>query len=116
MHATNEFTDERGWSETEIVPTTAWLDWMIYQPARYIIIDFNDVNGHQDAENGINAASGSTTFAGGEGWSDSGTFTITEDTALSPTDTMNRLKHSQPTLLVSTVHRNVKSTMSTLQP
>ena len=57
---------------------------MIYQPARYIIIDFNDVNGHQDAENGINAASGSTTFAGGEGWSDSGTFTITEDTALFP--------------------------------
>jgi len=57
---------------------------MIYQPARYIIIDFNDVNGHQDASNGINAASGSATFAGGNGWSDSGTFTVTEDASLFP--------------------------------
>ena len=72
VHATNEFTDERGWSDTEIVPTTAWLDWMIYQPARYIIIDFNDANGHQDPANGINAAAGTTTFSGGDGWTDTG--------------------------------------------
>tara|TARA_B100000767_G_scaffold10804_1_gene10517 strand:+ start:4991 stop:7819 length:2829 start_codon:yes stop_codon:yes gene_type:complete len=84
VHATNEFTDDRGWSESETVPTTAWMDWVIYQPARYILTDFNDANGHQDAANGINAASGATTFNGGEGWVNSGSFTVTEDLALFP--------------------------------
>ena len=60
VHDTNEFTDEFGWSETGIVPTTAWLDWGIYQPGREVIIDFSDSNGHQDASNGINAAAAST--------------------------------------------------------
>ena len=84
VHATNEFTDERGWSESETVPTTAWLDWNIYQPARYVIIDFADSNGHQNADQGINAAAGDTTFAGGEGWETSGEFTITEDSTYFP--------------------------------
>ena len=79
VHDVNEFTDERGWSEDGIVPTTAWLDWSIYQPARYIITDFTDANGHQNAEYGINAAANSTTFNGGAGWVTAGTFTITED-------------------------------------
>ena len=77
VHAVNEFTDERGWSESEIVPTTAWLNWNIYQPARYIITDFNDANGHQDAEKGQNAASEGSTFNGGEGFITNGSFTIT---------------------------------------
>jgi Fe-S oxidoreductase len=84
VHETNEFTDDRGWSESGVVPATAFLDWNIYQPARYIITDFADANGHQDAANGINAASGSQTFNGGEGWSVSGTFDVTEDTSYFP--------------------------------
>ena len=84
VHDTNEFTDDRGWSETGVVPTTAWLDWNIYQPARYIIIDFADANGHQDPSNGINAAAGGYTFNGGEGYSVTGTFRVTEDTNYFP--------------------------------
>jgi hypothetical protein len=79
VHDVNEFTDDRGWSEDGIVPTTAWLDWSIYQPARYIITDFTDSNGHQNAEFGINAAAGSTSFNGGDGWATTGSFTVTED-------------------------------------
>ena len=84
VHDVNEFTDDRGWSETGMVPTTAWLGWNIYQPARYIITDFNDANGHQDAANGINAAAGGTTFNGGDGFTTTGSFTITEDTTYFP--------------------------------
>ena len=84
VHSTNEFTDANGWSESEIVPTTAWLDWNLYQPARYIITDFGDVNGHQDAVNGINAAATSDTFSGDSAWVATGSFTITEDTTLFP--------------------------------
>ena len=79
VHDVNEFTDDRGWSEDGIVPTTAWLDWSIYQPARYVITDFTDSNGHQSAQFGINAAANSTAFNGGEGWTTAGAFTITED-------------------------------------
>ena len=79
VHDVNEFTDERGWSDDGIVPTTAWLDWSIYQPARYIITDFTDANGHQNAAQGINAAANSTSFNGGDGWVTAGTFTVTED-------------------------------------
>ena len=84
VHDVNEFTDDRGWSESGVVPTSAWLNWNIYQPARYIIIDFNDANGHQDPVSGINAAAGGTTFNGGEGFTTSGSFTITEDTTHFP--------------------------------
>ena len=62
----------------------AWLDWNIYQPARYIITDFGDANGHQDPANGINAASGGDTFFGGDGFSANGTFTVTEEHHLVP--------------------------------
>jgi hypothetical protein len=40
VHDTNEFTDNFGWSEDATVPTTAWLDWVIYQPGQEVIIDF----------------------------------------------------------------------------
>ena len=59
--------------------TVAWLDWNIDRPARYIMTDCSDANGHQDPANGINAAADSTTFNGGDGWSVTGSFTITED-------------------------------------
>ena len=79
VHDTNEFTDEFGWSETGIVPTTAWLDWGIYQPGREVIIDFSDSNGHQDASNGINAAAASTVLTSVDSWQVSGSFDVTED-------------------------------------
>ena len=84
VHDTNEFTDEFGWSDDGIVPTAAWLDWVIYQPGQQVIIDFADANGHQDPENSINAAQDSTVLTYQDTWSSSGTFTITEDPALFP--------------------------------
>ena len=79
VHDTNEFTDEFGWSEDGIVPTAAWLDWVIYQPGQQVIIDFADANGHQEPGSGINAAQDSTVLTDQDVWSSSGTFTITED-------------------------------------
>jgi Fe-S oxidoreductase len=79
VHDTNEFTDQFGWSDDGIVPTAAWLDWVIYQPGQQVIIDFADANGHQDAGNGMNAAQDSTVLTDQDVWSSSGTFTITED-------------------------------------
>ena len=84
VHDTNEFTDEFGWSDDGIVPTAAWLDWVIYQPGQQVIIDFADANGHQDAENEINAAQDSTILTDQDTWSSSGKFTITEDPVLFP--------------------------------
>ncbi|MCH1588214.1 MAG: (Fe-S)-binding protein, partial [Flavobacteriales bacterium] len=84
VHDVNEFTDDRGWSESGVVPTSAWLNWNIYQPARYIITDFSDANGHQNAAAGDNAAQNSTTFDGGAGWVTTGQFTVTEDTTYFP--------------------------------
>ena len=79
VHDTNEFTDEFGWSDDGIVPTAAWLDWVIYQPGQQVIIDFADANGHQDSETGMNAAEDSTVLTDQDIWSSSGEFTITED-------------------------------------
>jgi heterodisulfide reductase subunit D len=76
---TNEFTDKFGWTETGIVPTTAWLDWGIYQPGREVIIDFADLNGHQDAASGINAAAASIVVNASDSWQISGSFDVTED-------------------------------------
>ena len=79
VHDTNEFTDNFGWSETGVVPTTAWLDWGIYQPGREVIIDFSDSNGHQDSTNGINAAAASIVLTSVDSWQASGSFDVTED-------------------------------------
>ena len=84
VHDTNEFTDQFGWSDDGIVPTSAWLDWVIYQPGHQVIIDFSDANGHQDPENGINAAQDSTVLTDADSWSSIGSFTITEDPVLFP--------------------------------
>ena len=80
VHEINEFTDDRGYSDDGIVPAAAWTDWQIYQPAREVLIDFSDANNHQDAEEGLNAAGTTTSFFGGDGFTASGTFTVTEDT------------------------------------
>ena len=48
-----EFMDEQGF-DTDIVPASAWMEWNIYQPTRYYLIDFSDNNGHQDLDSKIN--------------------------------------------------------------
>ena len=84
VHDTNEFTDNFGWSDDGIVPTAAWLDWVIYQPGQQVIIDFADANGHQEPGAGINAAQDSTVLTEDDSWLSSGSFTITEDPVLFP--------------------------------
>ena len=84
VHDTNEFTDNFGWSDDATVPTTAWLDWVIYQPGREVIIDFFDSNGHQIPADGINSAFQSTTLTSEDSYSVSDSFTITEDPVLFP--------------------------------
>ena len=79
VHETNEFTDNFGWSEDGVVPTAAWLDWVIYQPGQQVIIDFADANGHQDPSAGINAAADSTVLTDEDSWTSTGSFTVTED-------------------------------------
>jgi Fe-S oxidoreductase len=84
VHDTNEFTDNFGWSDDATVPTTAWLDWVIYQPGQEVIIDFFDSNGHQIPADGINSAFESTTLITEDSFSVNDTFTITEDPVLFP--------------------------------
>ena len=84
VHDTNEFTDNFGWSDDGIVPTAAWLDWVIYQPGQQVIIDFADANGPQEPGAGINAAQDSTVLTEDDSWLSSGSFTITEDPVLFP--------------------------------
>ena len=84
VHDTNEFTDNFGWSDDATVPTTAWLDWVIYQPGQEVIIDFFDSNGHQIPADGINSAFESTTLITEDSFSVNDTFTVTEDPVLFP--------------------------------
>ena len=49
-----------------------------------MIIDFADANGHQDPENGMNAAESFAILTDQDVWSSSGEFTITEDPVLFP--------------------------------
>jgi len=84
LHDANQFSDDRGWSESLTVPTTAWLNWNIYQPEREVIIDFANANGHQDPATGTNAANGAWNISGTETVSVTGSFLVTEDPVLFP--------------------------------
>ena len=74
----NEFMTAQGF-EGDVVPASAWMEWQIFQPGRAYLIDFADSNGHQDAENKQNAASGLSTYSGDETVWASGSFVITDD-------------------------------------
>ncbi len=78
VHEINEFMIAQGF-EGDVVPAAAWMDWVIYQPTRYHMIDFSDANGHQDLENGINGATSKDTYSGEETIWTTGSFTITDD-------------------------------------
>jgi Fe-S oxidoreductase len=62
----------------EIVPASAWMDWNIYQPARFYLIDFSDNNGHQDLDSGVNGATGIQNYSADETIWSTGSFTITD--------------------------------------
>ena len=78
VHEENEFTMQFGYDDL-MVPTMAWLDWEDYQPTRTHIIDFLDVNGHQDSQSGTNAVSFFGDYSGEDKISETGTFTITNE-------------------------------------
>ena len=70
-HDFNEFTDAQSYgdytfTEAHIIPAAAFMQWEIYQPGNYMMMDFADANNHQNAEQEQNAASVSTTFLGSE--------------------------------------------------
>ena len=66
--------------EGDLVPASAWMDWNIYQPARYHLIDFSDSNGHQDLPNGKNGAYDMNNYSGTGGVNIAQIpFTVTND-------------------------------------
>ena len=72
------FMDDQGF-EGDIVPAAAWMEWNIYQPTRYYMIDFADNNGHQDLDGKVNGAQGIENYTGDETIWATGTFSITDD-------------------------------------
>ena len=96
------------------MPAAAWLDWQIFQPAREQIIDFSDANNHQDPEQGSNAAGTTATISGEEGYSDSGSFTVSgkyTDEAL-PTDVTCEYRASERKIDGVNTATMLSSTMS----
>ena len=77
VHEMNDFMTAQGF-ETDIVPASAWMQWNIYQPARYYMIDFADNNGHQDLQSGVNGATGIDNYTGEDTIWASGTFSISD--------------------------------------
>ncbi len=77
VHEMNEFMTAQGF-ETDVVPASAWMEWNIYQPARYYLIDFADNNGHQDLNSGVNGATGIDNYSGEETIWASGSFSISD--------------------------------------
>ena len=73
-----EFMDLQGF-DGDIVPAAAWMDWNIYQPTRYYLIDFSDNNGHQDLDSGVNGKSGLQNYSADETVWATGSFIITDD-------------------------------------
>ena len=77
VHENNEHMVAQGF-DGEIVPASAWMDWNIYQPARFYLIDFSDNNGHQDLDSGVNGATGIQNYSADETIWSTGSFTITD--------------------------------------
>ena len=74
----NEHMTAQGF-DGNVVPASAWMDWNIYQPTRFYLIDFSDNNGHQDLNSGVNGATGIQNYTADETVLATGTFTITDD-------------------------------------
>jgi Fe-S oxidoreductase len=77
VHETNEHMTAQGF-DGEVVPASAWMDWNIYQPARFYLIDYSDNNGHQDLDSGVNGATGIKNYSASETVLITGEFTITD--------------------------------------
>ena len=76
VHAVNEHMTDQGF-EGDVVPSSAWMNWNIYQPARLYLIDFADINGHQDLDTGVNGATGIDNYSADETIWATGSFDIT---------------------------------------
>jgi Fe-S oxidoreductase len=74
----NEHMTAQGF-EGDIVPASAWMEWSIYQPTRYYLIDFTDTNGHQDLDTGVNGASGMETYSADGSAGESGYINISDN-------------------------------------
>ena len=77
VHEVNEHMTDQGF-EGDVVPAYAWMNWNIYQPARLYLIDFADVNGHQDLDTGVNGATGIENYTADETIWATGSFSITD--------------------------------------
>ena len=75
VHERTEFMDLQGF-DGDIVPASAWMDWNIYQPTRYYMIDFADNNGHQNLDAGVNGKAETDSYAGEETIWRTGSFEI----------------------------------------
>ena len=75
VHERTEFMDLQGF-DGDIVPASAWMDWNIYQPTRYYMIDFADNNGHQNLDAGVNGKAETDSYAGEETVWRTGSFEI----------------------------------------
>ena len=73
-----EFMDLQGF-DGDIVPASAWMEWNIYQPTRYYLIDFSDNNGHQDLDSGTNGKAGIENYTADDSVYSTGFFIITDD-------------------------------------
>ena len=77
VHERNEFMDAQGF-EGDVVPAAAWMNWNIYQPARYYMIDFADNNGHQKIDDKENIATGLYNYTADGNTDSEGEFEITD--------------------------------------
>jgi Fe-S oxidoreductase len=59
-----------------LLPTENWLNWGIYQPTQFHIIDFLNANNHQQSSSGLNAVNGDWQVSGN---SDSSAVIIDEE-------------------------------------
>ena len=60
-HELDESDDPLKWC---VIPATYWSNWGVFQPTQKVMIDFEGVNGHQNIENGVNAAGNDLEYNG----------------------------------------------------
>ncbi|MGY8692271.1 MAG: (Fe-S)-binding protein, partial [Candidatus Poseidoniales archaeon] len=59
-----ETINQEDYEEWCVIPASNWLDWSIYQPTKFTLIDYSGVNGHADYETGQNQAYSEMTYTG----------------------------------------------------
>jgi Fe-S oxidoreductase len=59
-----ESINPEDYEEWCVIPASNWIDWSIYQPTKFTLIDYSDVNGHADYTTGQNQAFSEMTYVG----------------------------------------------------